>query len=483
MKNLTLRRLATVTHGRIFNGDELLDIEISSVFTDSRKVRNDCLFSCIKGEHFDGHDFAAFAVENGAIAAVSEKELPNFPGAYLLVDSTFEATKEIAEYYRMNLETTFIGVTGSVGKTSTKEFIAAVLSKRYRVHKTQGNLNNEWGVPFTIFDIKEGIEVAVIEMGINHFGEMDRLAKMVRPDIVVMTNIGQSHLEHFGDRDGILRAKAEIFRYLAPDGVVILNGDDDKLSRISLVKGIEPQFFGLGKDCDVCAEKIVAKGLEGSEFDIVMRSGGARMALRVDMPVPGRKMIYNALAAYLVGTNLGVSPLMMKEAIENMTSMVGRNNIVRTEKYTILDDCYNASPSSMESSIDILKMAEGRKVAILGDMLELGEETDKYHYQVGRYAAEAGCDQIICIGPLSEKIFMGAKMNTDNKVDYFHSPDACIRELPSLLKPGDTILVKASHSMNFETIVEYLKKEEMDESLSETVSGEDNGEGEKPSGM
>lgn len=458
MKNLTLRKLAAVTHGRLFNADEVQDVEITSIITDSRKVRDDCLFICIKGERADGHDFAAFAVENGALAAVSERELPGFPGAYLLVDSTFEATKEIAEYYRSNLDAVFVGVTGSVGKTSTKEFIAAVLGKRYRVHKTQGNLNNEWGVPFTIFNIKEGIEVAVIEMGINHFGEMDRLAKMVRPDIVVITNIGQSHLEYLGDRDGILKAKAEIFNYISQDGIVILNGDDDKLSRIRSVKGIEPQFFGLGRDCNVCAEKIIPKGLEGSEFDIVMRDGGSRMALRVDMPVPGRKMIYNALAAYLVGTNMGISPLMMKEAIEGITSMVGRNNIVKTDRYTILDDCYNASPASMEASLDILKLAEGRKVAILGDMFELGEESDKYHYQVGRYAAEIGCDQIICIGQLNEKIFMGAKMNTDNKVSYFHTTEDCIRELDSLLLPGDTILVKASHAMNFESIVNELKK-------------------------
>ena len=458
MKDLTLRNLAAVTHGKVFNGDDIMDVEIASIVTDSRKVRDDCLFICIKGQRSDGHDFAAFAVENGALAAVSERELPGFQGAYLLVESTFEATKEIAEFYRSNLNVKFIGVTGSVGKTSTKEFISAVLSKRYRVHKTQGNLNNEWGVPFTIFQIKEGIDIAVIEMGVNHFGEMERLSKIVKPDVVVITNIGQSHLEHFGDRDGILKAKTEIFRYMQADGVVILNGDDDKLSKIYNVKGIEPQFFGLGKDCNVCAEKIEAKGLEGSEFDIVMRDGGSRMALRVDMPVPGRKMIYNALAAYLVGSNLGVSPIMMKEAIENLTTIVGRNNIVKTDKLTILDDCYNASPASMEASIDILKLAEGRKVAILGDMFELGEDSEKFHYQVGRYAAEAGCDLIICVGELSEKTFMGAKMNTDNKVEYFHTTDACIAQLDDLLKPGDNVLVKASHAMEFERIVSFLKE-------------------------
>lgn len=457
MKQVTLRKLEQVTHGRLFHADNLLDVEITAIVTDSRKIRDDCLFVCIKGERADGHDFAQFAVENGALCAMCEKEMPDFTGPYLLVDSTFEATKEIAEFYRQTLNCKVIGITGSVGKTSTKEFIAEVLSKRYRVHKTQGNFNNEWGVPFTIFQIKEGIDVAVIEMGINHFGEMTRLAKMARPDIVVMTNIGQSHLEHLGSRDGILKAKAEIFNYLAPNGAVILNGDDDKLSLIKNVKGIEPQFFGFGKDCTVCAEKIVTKGLEGSEFDVVMRAGGGRMAIRVDMPIPGKKMIYNALAAYLVGANMGISPLLCKEAIENMSLMDGRNNIIKTDRYKILDACYNASPASMEASIDILQLATGRKVAILGDMLELGEETDKFHYQVGKYAAEAGCDLIIAVGSFSEKTFMGAKMNTDNKVEYFHTTAECMKELPALLKEGDNVLVKASHAMGFEQIVALLK--------------------------
>ncbi|MBR6357709.1 MAG: UDP-N-acetylmuramoyl-tripeptide--D-alanyl-D-alanine ligase, partial [Lachnospiraceae bacterium] len=193
MKNVTLRQLQKVTMGRLFHAAGVMDVEISAIVSDSRKVRDDCLFICIKGAKADGHDFAQTVIENGALAVVSEKELPGFEGPYLLVDSTFEATKAIAQYYREQLDVVFIGVTGSVGKTSTKEFIAEVLSRRYRVHKTQGNLNNEWGVPFTIFRIKEGTDVAVIEMGINHFGEMDRLAKMVQPDIVVMTNIGQSH--------------------------------------------------------------------------------------------------------------------------------------------------------------------------------------------------------------------------------------------------------------------------------------------------
>ena len=221
-------------------------------------------------------------------------------------------------------------------------------------------------------------DVAVIEMGINHFGEMDRLAKMVQPDIVVMTNIGQSHLEFLGSRDGILKAKAEVFHYLSDDGKVVLNGDDDKLSLIKSVKGIRPQLFGFGSQNDVCAENVVLHGIKGSSFDIVMRDHGGKLSMRINLPVPGKQMIYNALAAYLVAVNMDLSPIQIKEALEHLsTGMAGRNNIVKTDRYTILDDCYNASPASVESAVDVLKLTDGRKVAILGDMLELGEDTEK----------------------------------------------------------------------------------------------------------
>ncbi len=457
MKNITLRKIQKVTRGRLFNADSVMDKEITGIVSDSRRVKDGCLFICIKGAKVDGHDFAEGAVDNGALAVVAEKEMPGFSGPYLLVDSTFEATKVMAELYRSTLSTRFIGITGSVGKTSTKEFIAAVLSRAYKVHKTKGNLNNEWGVPFTIFDIKEDTDIAVIEMGINHFGEMERLAKMVRPDAVVMTNIGQSHLEYLGSRDGILKAKAEIFTYLATDGAVFLNGDDDKLSEISNVNGITPKFYGFGSNCNVTAENIVSNGIKGSSFDIVLRDGGGRMSMRVNMPVPGKMMIYNALAAYLVGVNFGVSPIRIKAALEDVSSLAGRNNIIYTDKYTILDDCYNAAPASMKSSIDVLKETAGRKVAILGDMFELGEDTEKFHAEIGKYAADAGIDLIICIGEYSDKTYLGAKMNTDNQVEYYNTVEACIEELPDLLAPNDNILVKASNRMHFSDIVSFLQ--------------------------
>ncbi|MCQ2513041.1 MAG: UDP-N-acetylmuramoyl-tripeptide--D-alanyl-D-alanine ligase [Lachnospiraceae bacterium] len=457
MRNITLRKIQKVTRGRLFNAESVMDIEITGIISDSRRAKDGCLFICIKGEKVDGHDFAEGVIDNGAIAVIAEKEMPGFTGPYLLVDSTFEATKVIAELYRSTLSTKFIGITGSVGKTSTKEFIATVLSRGYKVHKTKGNLNNEWGVPFTIFDIKEDTEIAVIEMGINHFGEMERLAKMVRPDAVVMTNIGQSHLEYLGSRDGILRAKAEIFTYLAQDGQVFLNGDDDKLNQISNVNGIKPKFYGLDGSCDVSAVNIVSKGLKGSSFDIILRDGDGRMSMRVNMPVPGRMMIYNALAAYLVGVNMGISPLQIKYALEDVSSLAGRNNIISTEKYIILDDCYNAAPASMKSSIDVLKETEGRKVAILGDMFELGDDTEQFHYDIGKYAADAGIDLIICVGDFSNKTYLGAKMNTDNQVEYYTSVEDCITYLPDLLSKDDNILVKASNRMHFSDIVSFLQ--------------------------
>jgi len=457
MKNITLRKLQSVTNGRLFNAGQYLDVEISAIVADSRKVKDGCLFICIEGEKVDGHNYAKIVVENGALAVLAEKKLEDFDYPYLLVDSTFEATKAIAEFYRKNLDAKFIGVTGSVGKTSTKEFIADVLCKKYRVQKTQGNLNNEWGVPFTIFSIKESTEIAVVEMGINHFGEMRRLAKMVRPDVVVMTNIGQSHLEFLESRDGILRAKSEIFEYISEDGMIILNGDDDKLRTIESIKGIKPQFFGFDRDCSVYADKVSVDGINGSSFDIVMRENGGKMAIGIKMPVPGRQMIYNALAAYLVGINFDISPLLIKRALDNLGTMAGRNNIIRTQYLTIIDDCYNASPVSMETSIDVLKLSEGRKVAILGDMFELGENSPKFHYQVGQYVVSSDIDVVICVGELSEMTYKGAKLG-NNDVYYFKSVNECIENLPRIIKMDDNILVKASHGMNFVKIVDYLKQ-------------------------
>jgi len=458
MKNMTLKTMQEATGGKLFNAQGVSERPVQTIVHDSRKIVDNCVFLCIKGARADGHDFAQQVIDDGALAVISEKKLPNLRGPYLLVDSVLQAAQDIAGYYRRVLGVQVVGVTGSVGKTSTKEFIAAVLSKRYQVHKTKGNYNNQWGVPFTLFGMDERTEVAVIEMGISDMGEMDELARIARPNIAVITNIGESHMEYFGSREGILKAKSEIFNYMDTTGSIILNGDDDKLSSIVNVRGIRPSFYGLDPHCNVCAERIIDKGLEGTEFDLVMRDGGGKMSLRVTLPVPGKQNIYNALAAADVGLKMGISPLQIRDAFASMKNADGRGNIIKTDKFMILDDCYNASPKSMESSIDLLMKMPGRRVAILGDMLELGEHSDKMHFRVGKYAGKAGVDVIMCVGTKCEKTYMAARMSTDHQVELFQNKDECIDALPGLLKKGDSILVKASNSMKFSDIVDAIRQ-------------------------
>ncbi len=458
MKGFTLKELQNVTSGRLVNAESVKSVEIKRVVSDSRKVAYGTLFLCIKGEKVDGHNFAKQAIDNGALAVVAEKEIPGFFGPVLLVNSVAQATLLMAEYRRTLLDIPFIGITGSVGKTSTKEFIASVLATTYKVHKTEGNLNNEWGVPFTIFEIEDDAEIAVIEMGISNFGEMSILSRIVKPDIVVITNIGEAHLEYLGNRDGVLKAKTEIFKYMNKHGLVVLNGDDDKLRTIEQVYEIKPLFYGLNRNNNSYPSHIHKTDANGSEFNLSFTDTEANLSLHVNLPLPGKHMIANAAAAYLIGVKLGVSILDIKAALEKISTLVGRNNIIKTDDYTIIDDCYNASPTSMKSSIDLLKLYKSRQVAILGDMLELGEDSSLLHAKVGEYAAKAGIDVIVCIGLNSKQIYLSAKMSTDKEVYHFPNVEECIETLPKILIKGDTVLVKASNAMHLGDIVSFINK-------------------------
>ena len=297
MKGLTLSRMAEVCNGRYIGRAEDALREVDSITTDSRKAEPGSLFAAIKGERVDGHTFIPSVFEKGALCVLSEHELEGQNGNYILVDSTLEALKAIAQEYLEQLKIPVVGITGSVGKTSTKEMIAAVLSRKYRVLKTAGNFNNELGLPLTVFRLREEDEIAVLEMGISDFGEMHRLAKIAKPDTCVITNIGQCHLEFLGDRDGVLRAKTEIFDFLRPNGHIVLNGDDDKLETIKEVKGIEPMFFGIGSENEVYADRMEKKGLEGISCRIHTKKGSFSALI----PIPGIHMVQNALAGTAVG--------------------------------------------------------------------------------------------------------------------------------------------------------------------------------------
>ena len=456
MKHMTLREITAACGGTYFGDPESTAKEVSSVVIDSRKVTQDSLFVAIRGARVDGHTFIPQTIEAGALCALSEEPLGEVTFPYILVDSCTQALKDLAEHYRKSLDIKVVGISGSVGKTSTKEMIATVLSQKYNVLKTEGNFNNEIGVPLTIFNLREEHEIAVLEMGINHFGEMTRLAKMARPDICVITNIGVAHMELLGSRDGILKAKTEMFQYMNPNGTIIFNGDDDKLITYSPENGITPIYFGLGENSSYRAEQIANNGLRGTNVTFVT----PKSRFSAHISIPGEHMVHNALAGIAVGYALGMSDAEIKAGIEALKPLAGRNHLIETNTYTIIDDCYNANPISMKASIDVLSKADTRTVAILGDMGELGAKEKEMHYDVGQHTATAGIHVLICIGTLSEELARGAK-ETGCNIQIYHYPDQehFFAEMSSILEKNDTILVKASHAMAFEKIVKKLERD------------------------
>lgn len=462
MKNLTLENITKAVSGIYFGPENLQNKEIADVTTDSRKITKDCLFIPIKGEHFDGNDFVFQAYETGALVCFSEKEFDT-EKPLIVVKDVLQAIKDLGEFYRMQFSIPVIGITGSVGKTSTKEMIASVLSTRYNVLKTKGNFNNELGLPLTVFRLQKEHQVAVLEMGMSDFGEMERLSKIARPNHCVITNIGTCHLENCGDRDGVLRAKSEIFTYWQGDGQVFLNGDDDKLQTLKSVGGKQPVFCGVkekqegaglhnSEGCQDCyAYDLESQGLKGYNCRLRLKN----MDIAVHVPQPGIHMVANAVTAAAIGEAFGLTENEIKEGIAAFRPVGDRGKMIETEKFLIISDCYNANPVSMKAGINVMKDAANRKVCILGDMFELGAQEKELHYEVGAFCKEAGMDLLICIGELSRQMAEGA---AGMEVAYFATVEKAKAGLAGLLKSGDTILVKASHGMHLEVLTEYLEK-------------------------
>lgn len=455
MKHMSLQNIVSVCHGTYHGDTSLLSKEVSGVEIDSRKIQKDSLFIPIKGERVDGHDFIPQVMEKGALVSLSEKELGEVNYPYIKVDCCTTALHELASFYRNSLDIKVVGITGSVGKTSTKETVASILSQKYNVLKTEGNFNNEIGLPLTIFRIREEHQIAVLEMGIDHFNEMHMLASMSEPDICIITNIGLAHMENFGDRNGTLKAKTEVFDHLKPNASVILNGDDDKLQTVSSVQGKAPVFFGLSEKNDAYADQIEDLGLRGTNCVLHLPSG----KVSVHIPIPGMHMVYNVLAGACAALKLGLTTEEIQKGAASLQTISGRTNLIETDSCLIIDDCYNANPVSMMGSLDILSSSEGRTVAVLGDMFELGEKENELHFNTGVHAAEKDIDVICCIGKLSKNTFAGAKSHAaSSTVLYYETKQEFLNELSDIINKGDTILVKASHGMEFPEIVEELKK-------------------------
>ncbi|MGN1148621.1 MAG: UDP-N-acetylmuramoyl-tripeptide--D-alanyl-D-alanine ligase [Lachnospiraceae bacterium] len=471
MQNMTLSNIAKACGGSLQYGAACRDVgvadrEITCAVIDSRKLEEDGLFFAAEGEKVDGHRFIGQVFEKGAACVITQKTPEQVEaehgvptdvwGPYILVEDTFAALKKIAAFYRAQLEIPIVGITGSVGKTSTKEFIAGVLAEKYNVLKTDGNFNNEIGLPLTLLRIRREHEAAVVEMGISDFGEMSRLGEMARPDICVITNIGQCHLENLHDRAGIFKAKTEIFDYLQEDGEVCLNGEDDLLSVVGKVNGKQVHYFGISEEegFEVYATDIENLGLMGSRA--MMHMNGA--AYPVEISLPGQHMVINAMAAATVGKLLHLSVEEIQKGIKNVMPVGGRSNILRLSDMTVIDDCYNANPVSMKAALELLATALDRKVAIMGDMFELGEKSDEMHAEVGAYAVEQGIDAIFCVGDSARFMYDAALERYDGSQDirYFADREELLGSLPDLLIPGDTVLVKASHGMGFDKIVKEL---------------------------
>jgi len=452
MKHITVAQAVQACGGHYFGSDADLAREICAASSDSRTVGAGTLFVCYKGARVDGHDFMASCLEKGAACCLSERE-PRDASEMpcIVVDSTLRGIAAIAGWYRSLFDLPVIGITGSVGKTTAKEMIWAVLNQKFKTHKNRMNFNNEVSLPLMLLEMPEDAQAAVMEMGISDFGEMSRLADMVRPNICVFTNVGDAHLEFLGDRQGVLKAKTEVFGFMTGDGLGILNGDDETLQGYDCpVKKIT---FGLNEGNDFRAKNI--ENLGGNGMRMTLCHHGA--SFPVEIPAFGVHMAYAALMGAAVGWALGLSDAEIAAGIGNYETVGNRAKLIDTGRFTILSDCYNANPNSTASAIDSLVTLAGRKVCILGDMLELGPDTLKLHSGVGAHAAKCGVDLVIGCGELSAATVEGAR-NAGGNAMHFACKAELMPRLGELIQSGDCVLVKASHSLAFEDIVAELEK-------------------------
>ena len=457
MEALTLRQLLEATGGTLLGEFDDLDAVFTDVCTDSRGITDGCLFLPLQGDRFDGHGFINGALENGAAGCITARERENYipDKFYVKVRSTHRALRDLAAYYKNLFPIPFVAVTGSVGKTTTKDMIAAVLSSRYSVLKTDGNFNNDIGLPLTILRLERTHEICVLEMGMDHAGEIDYLAELVKPDVAVITNIGDAHIENFGSREGIFAAKCEVLPHLSKDGLAVFSGDDELLIRLRGT--LERKSVFVGKDA---ALDYTAYDMDSSDSHLSCTIRTPKGQFGAHIPALGNHMIYPALMAVAVAEYFGLAHDEIVRGIHGFLPTKMRMNIIRCPgDVVILNDTYNANPQSMRAAAAVLGDAHNRRrVAVVGDMKELGGGSELFHRAVGGYFAEAGIDHLVAIGDLARYMADGAREAGLEQADYYptlnEAQDALLREL----RAGVTILVKASRSMAFEKIVDFLQE-------------------------
>lgn len=452
MGKITLREAAQWCGGRV--EEKYADRTFFGASNDSRKIQPGELFVVLQGER-DGHDYIPAAMERGAAAVLGSRQVGDYP--MILVEDTRKALGDIARQERLRLNMKVVAVTGSVGKSTTKEMIACVLDGTYRVGKTPANHNNDIGMPMALLSMPEDTEVAVLEMGMNHFREIAYLASIGRPDVAVITNIGTMHIEHLGSMQGILQAKLEILEGMQENGRIILNGDDQLLWNRHKLYPVHTRYFGIqNPECDVLGSDI---SQQDGILSFQVHSGS--LTFPAELTLEGEHYVPDALAAISVGLEMGVDAAKIQERLSRFRNMAGRQEILEIRGCTVIKDCYNAGPESMAAALNVLGHKPGRHIAVLGDMLELGVCTQAEHYRIGRIAAEKA-DVLMAYGPNAPRVIGGAitgGMN-DRCAKAYDDQKKLAEALGRIARPGDVILVKGSRGMHMERVLDLFGKED-----------------------
>ncbi len=450
MEPIAVKEIVNAVEGELLCGNA--ETLIETVTTDSRKSGKNMLFIPLVGDTFDGHEFIGAAFNMGAVCALTHKDCEVVcSGAIIRVKDTKKALADLARFYLQKFSVPVIALTGSVGKTTTKDMVAAALGEKYRVLKTQGNFNNDIGLPLTIFNLDKEHEIVVLEMGMNHFGEIHHLVSIARPQKAIITNVGMSHIENLGSREGILKSKLEITDYFGKDNILFSNADDDMLGTIQSDRYKIIRYGIDNKNADYIADNIISKP-EYVEFDV--RYG--RDSAHIKVNLPGIHNVYNALAAFAIAKSFDVSDEMIIDGIGSFLPSNMRMDIKKFGNCTLVNDCYNASPTSTVAALSVLSTIEAkRRIAILGDMLEMGDFAKEAHKEIGKTVFDMGIDVLLTVGKESENTNEGAISSGMNKefVHHFESNAALVSVLGEIINKSDAVLVKASRGMHFEQIV------------------------------
>lgn len=471
MEKITIEEILQAVEGKLVvegtvNTEDNIETEygnitFSGVSTDSRKIEKNNIFIALKGENFNGNDYILQAIKAGAALSIIDeikfnKDDINSSMSVIIVNDTRKALLSLAKFYRSKLSTKIIGITGSTGKTSTKDLTAAVLSSKFKVFKTLGNFNNEIGLPLMIFKLDNSFDAAVLEMGMSNFQEIHRLADVSRPDIALITNIGLSHIENLKTRENILKAKLEITDFFDSEKVLILNGEDELLKD---VETIDYKILKTGTDLgfDFCAKDI---NLSESSIGFTLYEKEGNITEQFTIEIPGKHNILNSILAIACGRLFGMDYAAIKEGLKNLQTTSMRLDIVRCDKFTIIDDCYNASPDSMKAALDVVSNMKGqRRIAVLGTMRELGDSSYEAHKEVGKYAKDKKIDVLLTTGEFSDAFKEGfEKDSTANSIIAFKNSNDLIEYLKKNICEDDLVLIKASRYMKFENIVSEIKK-------------------------